>query len=303
MQILITGGTGFIGQALLRYWSAAGHELTVLSRRPQSNTAQSHYVQSLNDVPPGRAPQAVVNLAGASLAGKRWSARYKTELVDSRVQGTRVLTAWMRSLPVPPAVLLSASAIGYYGARGSEALDESSAAGSGFSSDLCSAWESEALAAGEAGTRVCLVRLGVVLDAGGGAFTEMARPFKLGIASWPGSGHQCLSWVHRNDVVAAMDFLLHHEALAGAVNVTAPQPVTQRRFCTAMRKQFTSLPGMPVPAVVMRLMLGEMADELLLTGQCVHPQRLEEAGFHWQHPDIDSALLAILAPHAGDKLP
>lgn len=303
MHILMTGGTGFVGEALLQHWLAAGHDVTVLSRTAHADREHCRYVTTLGAVSSTPGPQAVVNLAGASLAGKRWDAAYKQEMLESRVAGTRTLTDWMCSLAEPPQVLLNASAIGFYGPRGNETVDEESAPGSGFASELCRAWEEQALAAAAAGVRVCLLRLGVVLDANGGAFTQMAQPFRLGIASWPGSGRQYLSWVHRADVVAAFDYLLQHEGFSGAVNVTAPQPVTQREFCRAMRAHFTTLPGMPVPAPVMRLLLGEMADELLLTGQRVVPQGLEDAGFLWQHADIGSALDAILEPHAGDKLP
>ncbi len=303
MHILITGGTGFVGEALREHWLAAGHELTILSRSAHPDTRNCRYVQTLEAVPASPSPEAVVNLAGASLAGKRWTAAYKKTLVDSRVEGTRALVAWMRGLPVPPRVLLNASAIGFYGPRDSEPLGEDAAAGSGFASELCQAWEAQALAVADIGVRVCLLRLGVVLDAGGGAFVQMAQPFRMGIASWPGGGEQYLSWVHRADAVAAFDFLLQQEAMSGPVNVTAPAPVTQRDFCAAMREHFRTLPGMPVPGAVMRLLLGEMADELLLTGQRVMPQRLQASGFLWRHPDIHSALEAMLGAHAGDRLP
>jgi hypothetical protein len=260
-------------------------------------------VQTLEAVSTSPSPEVVVNLAGASLAGKRWTAAYKKTLVDSRVEGTRTLVEWMCSLPTAPRVLLNASAIGFYGPRGSEQLDEDAAPGSGFASELCRAWEARALEAAQAGVRVCLLRLGVVLDAEGGAFAQMAQPFRMGIASWPGGGRQYLSWIHRADAVAAFDFLLQQETMSGPVNVTAPEPVTQRDFCAAMRMHFRTLPGMPVPGAVMRLLLGEMADELLLTGQRVLPRRLQSAGFSWQHPAINTALEAILHAHAGDRLP
>tara|TARA_R100000005_G_scaffold68663_1_gene36583 strand:+ start:24525 stop:25436 length:912 start_codon:yes stop_codon:yes gene_type:complete len=303
MHILMTGGTGFVGEALREHWLSAGHELTILSRSAHPDTRHCRYVQTLEAVPASPSPEAVVNLAGASLAGKRWTAAYKKTLVDSRVDGTRALVEWMSSRPTPPRVLLNASAIGFYGPRGSEPLEEDAAAGSGFASELCQAWEAQALELAAAGVRVCLLRLGVVLDADGGAFVQMAQPFRMGIASWPGDGRQYLSWVHRADAVAAFDFLLQQEAFSGPVNVTAPQPVTQRGFCVAMRQHFRTLPGMPVPGLVMRLLLGEMADELLLTGQRVIPRRLQESGFLWRHPDINSALEAMLDRHAGDRLP
>ena len=295
MHILITGGTGFIGQA--------GHRISILSRSQHRDTAQCTFVRSLRELSPDSAPDAVINLAGASLAGKRWTRAYKEELVASRVQGTRALVAYFTESADPPRALLSASAIGYYGPRGDDALTEEAAPGSGFSSELCQAWEQEAARAAEAGIRTCLLRLGVVLDRQGGALKEMALPFRFGVASWPGSGHQYLSWIHRQDVVAAMAFLLAEDTLAGPFNLTAPGPVTQREFCRAMRKHFRNLPGMPVPGPVMRLLLGEMAGELLLSGQRVVPAGLQRAGFEFRYPGIDDALAAIFGAQAGDRLP
>lgn len=303
MHILITGGTGFIGQALVPHLQAAGHRITILSRSRHPDTGQCTFVRTLHELQPGNAIDAVVNLAGASLAGKRWTRAYKQELVASRVQGTRVLVDFFAGLAQPPKVLLSASAIGYYGPRGDGPLGEHSAPGSGFSSELCQAWEAEAGRAAAAGIRTCLLRLGVVLDKQGGALRQMTLPFRLGVASWPGSGHQYLSWIHRADVVAAIVRLLEDTNLEGAFNLTAPAPVTQRDFCRAMQEHFLTLPGMPVPSTVMRVMLGEMADELLLTGQRVLPDALQAAGFTFQYPNIAAALAAIFDPQAGDKLP
>ncbi|MEQ8800731.1 TIGR01777 family oxidoreductase [Haliea sp.] len=303
MHILITGGTGFIGQALVPHLLQAGHRISILSRSRHRDTAQCTFLRSLEELSPDSAPDAVINLAGASLAGKRWTRAYKEELVASRVQGTRALVTYFAESAEPPRVLLSASAIGYYGPRGDDALTEEAAPGSGFSSELCQAWEQEAARAAEAGIRTCLLRLGVVLDRQGGALKEMALPFRFGVASWPGSGHQYLSWIHRQDVVAAMEFLLAEDTLAGPFNLTAPGPVTQREFCHAMRKHFRTLPGMPVPSPVMRLLLGEMAGELLLSGQRVLPAGLRRAGFEYRYPGIDDTLAAIFGTQAGDRLP
>jgi uncharacterized protein len=303
MHILITGGTGFIGQALVPQLLGAGHRISILSRGRHRNTEQCSYVRSLEELQTATSPDAVINLAGASLAGGRWTRAYKQELVASRVQGTRALVDFLAGLARPPEVLLSASAIGYYGPRGAEPLGEDSAPGSGFSSELCQAWEAEAARAAEAGIRTCLLRLGVVLDKQGGALKQMTLPFRLGVASWPGSGHQYLSWIHREDAVAAMMRLLDDRGLAGAFNLTAPGPVTQRGFTRAMQAHFLTLPGMPIPGPVMRVMLGEMADELLLTGQRVLPNALQAAGFVFRYPDIAAALAAIFDAQAGDRLP
>jgi uncharacterized protein (TIGR01777 family) len=303
MHLLITGGTGFIGSALIQSLIADDHQVTILSRSASGNSPSCHYVRTLDDVPPASRIDAVINLAGASLAGKRWNAAYKRELVASRTETTRTLIDYLAQREQRPAVLLSASAIGIYGHRGDRLLDENAAVGSGFAADLCRQWESEAGRAADLGIRTCIMRFGVVLDAGGGALTDMARSFRMGIASWPGTGDQYFSWVHRADVVAAMRFLLQGEQLHGVFNVTAPNPVTHREFGAALRTHFRTLPGMPIPGAALRLLLGEMADELLLNGQRVLPSALDEAGFGFRYPHVESALAGIFSGHAGVRLP
>lgn len=294
MHVLVTGGTGFIGSALLPRLLGDGHEVTVLSRAKHVDSGGIRYVQSLDEVPSDATLDAVINLAGASLNGKRWTDAYKREMVESRLETTAAVVDLCRRLAHPPSVLVSASAIGFYGDRGDELLDEQSGAGEGFSAELCRDWEAAAREAEPLGIRVCLARLGVVFDREGGAFAELSRPFRFGIANWLGSGRQYLSWVHRADVVSALAFLLEDEALSGPVNVTAPEPVTHRELCTALRRKLTTLPGMPVPGFVMRMLLGEVADELLLAGQKVLPRRLEAAGFTFHYRAIDAALGQLL---------
>lgn len=294
MHILLTGGTGFIGSALVPRLLTQKHTLTILSRSSHSDTDDCHYIRNLDELADDAQIDAVINLAGASLAGARWTPGYKREIVDSRLETTRQLVACMTRLQVPPAVLLNASAIGYYG-HGGHPVTEADAAGEGFSADLCRRWEEAAGHAEALGTRVCLARFGVVLDAGGGAFEELFRPFRFGLANWIGSGHQWLSWVHRSDVIAALIFLLEHDELSGPFNITAPEPVTARGMCEAIKQQRKTLLTAPVPAMVMRIMLGEMADELLINGQKVLPERLANSGFTFDHPTLKNALHAILA--------
>ena len=291
MRILVTGGTGFIGQALLPALVEDGHAVLVLTRQALEGDVNVSYVNKLDDIDAG--VDAVINLAGASLAGKRWSAAYKEEIVSSRLQTTSVLGAFFASGVDAPQVWLNASAIGFYGPSGDEPLAEDAAAGSGFSAELCQAWEAAAVKACPEATRLCLLRLGVVLDKDDGAYPQMAAPFKLGVANWVGSGSQYLSWVHRQDVVAAMHFLIREASLAGPFNVTAPEPVTSRAFCDAMKAAHRTWLTLPMPAPAMRLLVGEMADELLLTGQRVLPKALEESGFAFAYPRIDAALSAI----------
>ena len=295
MNYLITGGTGFIGTALIEALLRDGRTVTVLTRQARQGRGPLAFVSSLDSIPAETRFDAVVNLAGASLAGGRWNATYKQEIVSSRLATTEQLVKYLRRLEEPPEVLLSASAIGYYGHHGDELLTEDGAVTPGFSHDLCQRWEAAAMDASDIGTRVCLLRFGVVLDRDGGAMVEMARPFRFGVANWLGSGRQWLSWVHRQDVVAAIRFLQDREDLSGPFNITAPEPVTSRGFCDAMKKHRRTLVTAPVPATVMRLLVGEMADELLLNGQRVAPARLQAAGFEFQYPRLDGALADILA--------
>ena len=294
MHILITGGTGFIGTPLVARLVSSGHTVTVLSRQALASTDPVSYISSLDDIDDGEVVDAIINLAGASLAAKRWSTAYKEEIFSSRLDTTRDLLAMISRLEQPPAVLLSASAIGVYGHHGDEILDEDGLQVAGFAQSLCSQWEALALEAQQYGVRVCLLRLGVVLDEGGGAFSEMARPFRLGIANWMGDGHQWLSWVHRQDVLAALEFLLEKSTLSGPFNITGPDPVTSRGFCDAMKRRRRTVLTAPVPAVAMRLLVGEMADELLLNGQRVVPAALQAAGFEFRYETLDQALEAIL---------
>lgn len=293
MHYLVTGGTGFIGSALIPQLLADGHSVTVLSRRPASIEKALRYISSLDVIAADTRIDTVINMAGASLAGKRWTQEYKQEIIASRLATTQSLLKLMARLDTPPQLLLSASAIGYYGHHGDEPLTEDGAVVPGFSQELCQRWETAAMQASALGVRVCLLRLGVVLDSAGGAMEEMARPFKFGVANWIGSGNQWLSWVHRRDVVAAIRFLQEHAELSGPFNVTAPEPVTSRDFCAAMKRHKRTLITVPMPALVMKLLVGEMAEELLLQGQRVVPARLQAAGFRFALPALDDALADI----------
>ena len=294
MHILMTGGTGFIGAALAESLVAAGHSVTVLTRQDRVAGDGVRFLRSLDEITDDSVIDGVVNLAGASLAGRRWTTAYKREILESRLDTTRALLQLMERLDRKPEVLVSASAVGYYGHHGDEALGEDGASTPGFSSDLCHRWEALALQAEPLGVRVCLARLGVVLGRGGGALEQMARPFRFGIANWLGDGRQWLSWVHRRDVIAALSMLLERVDLSGPFNVTAPEPVTSRGFCDAMKRRKKTVVTAPVPAALMRLMVGEMADELLLNGQRVVPVRLQSAGFEFEYPDLDGALKDII---------
>ncbi|MEM6483505.1 MAG: TIGR01777 family oxidoreductase [Pseudomonadota bacterium] len=293
MHILVTGGTGFIGTALVPALLQQQHAVSVLTRQLNPDIIDgAHYERELaNIVEP---VDAVINLAGASLAGQRWSPEYKEEMRSSRIEFTRQLGSHFAASETQPSVWVNASAIGFYGASLDQGFTEEDAPGSGFSAQLCNDWEAAAAdAAGDA--RLCLLRLGVVLDAGGGAFVEMSRSFRLGMASWMGTGQQFLSWIHRHDAVAAILRLLDSQDASGVFNLTAPGAVTSREFCSTLRRYYRTLVALPVPALALRLLVGEMANELLLTGQRVAPTRLEELAFEFAYPDIDDAVKSIRA--------
>ena len=294
MHILLTGATGFIGGALVPRLLAAGHTLTVYSRQYRANQTRLAYIDTIEKLD-GLAPvDAVINLAGESLAAKRWTKAYKKRLLSSRIDLTDQLIEALASHGHTPAAFLSASAIGWYGNRGNIKLDEASSGGEGFAAALCEQWEASAhSAADKLQSRVVTLRLGVVLDRSGGAWPQLILPFKLGLQNWPGSGHQVLSWIHRQDAVAAIEFCLAGD-LVGPVNLTAPLPVTYRELATAIDSHKRLWLPAPIPAWAMRIMLGEMADELLLNGQYVVPNRLTHAGFEFEYADIETALSALL---------
>ena len=293
MHILMTGGTGLIGTATSAALYDAGHKLTILTRRARSKTAEATYVTSLADCaePVG----AVINLAGAGLADRRWSNAYKRQIVSSRVDFTRELVAWLGEREQPPKKLISASAIGFYGASEDQAFAEGDVPGTGFSAELCQSWEEEAARAADYGTQVSLLRFGVVLAREGGALGRMTQSFPLGVESWLGSGDQWLSWIHLVDAVRVIQHVLDCEYSAGVYNTVAPEPARHRELAHEAGRQSKTWLKLGVPAVAARIMAGEMAEELLLTGQRVLPARLLEDGFQFHYPDLKKALVDLMA--------
>jgi uncharacterized protein len=291
LSVLMTGGTGLIGSALCQHWQQRGIHCTILSRdSTKLDTAGQRFISSLDQLGDDAVFDVIVNLAGAPMAAQRWNKAYKDTLYDSRICTTRALVKLVARLETKPALLLNASAVGVYGHQQKHPLDESASEMPGFSNQLCEAWEREAGRMVEQGVRVCLLRLGVVLAPQGGALAELQRSFKMGVGSWFGSGEQWLSWIHLSDVIAAMDYLLENTDLEGAFNFTAPNPVTAREFCQTMNRTYQTLFSMGVPAQLARLLLGEVADELLLNGQCVVPRRLQDSGFEFAFPELGLAL-------------
>lgn len=294
MRILITGGSGFIGQALCRSLLADRDEVVVLTRDARRARkrlpAEVALVERLREA--GNV-DAVVNLAGENLADHRWTAARKQAIRESRLGTTRGLVEWMAAREHKPRVLVSGSAVGWYGPRGDEPLSEDASPGSDFAAWLCRDWEAEAEAATALGVRVCRIRTGIVLDADGGALAKMLLPFRLGLGGRFGDGRQWMSWIARADVVGLILWLIRTESARGAYNATAPAPVTNADFSAALGAALHRPVLLPVPAFVLRVMLGEMAD-LLLTGQRVIPAHAQTQGFRFRYSDLPAALRAIV---------
>lgn len=297
MNVLVTGGTGFVGTAVCQHLLADGSGVMVLTR--ESRRAAAHFdgrvtvLESLDEVPDAMTPEAIVNLAGRSLGSARWRKATMDDFVDSRVRTTRALLGYIEHARAKPKVLISGSAVGYYGARGDEELDENTAAGDEYQSDLCKAWEAEAERARGLGVRVCLLRMGVVLGSAGGALGSLLPSFRFGLGGYLGDGRQWMSWIHLDDLVGIIEWLLVSDALDGAFNCTAPYPVTNRAFA----RELASTLGRPalvrIPGWAVRLKVGGMA-HLFLTGQKVLPKKISEAGYRFAHPDLPAALSNIL---------
>ena len=303
MKILVTGSTGLVGTALVSALAGAGHTVCRLVRPETKSTsglkdgfdvAWNPMTGELGGAAVGA--DAVVNLAGAPIADKRWTAQRKPLLRSSRVDATRALVTALAKMNARPRVLVSASAIGYYGNRGDEILSEESAPGNDFLSERTREWEAETVKAEALGIRVVRARIGIVLARDGGALPKMMAPFKLGVGGRIGNGKQWTSWVTLEDTVAILKLALEQGAVRGAINVTAPNPVRNAEFTKALGAALHRPAIFPVPAFVLRLAMGEMADALLLASQRVMPKALEKLGHKFLQPGLSSALKRVLNP-------
>jgi len=295
MNILLSGSTGLVGRAILPALDLH-HAVTALVRRAPCGPREVTWDATSDrwDLPGN--VEAVVHLAGENIAAGRWTESRKAALWDSRVLGTRYLVQKLLRQSTPPKVVLSASAVGYYGACGADVVTEESPAGTDFLGRMAEAWERELLPLEAAHVRVVKLRFGVILSRQGGALAKMLPLFRIGLGSPLGSGTQWMSWIAIQDVVEAILFCLRHDTAAGPLNIVAPQPVTNREF-TALLAAAVHRPVMPaVPAFVLRLLLGEMADAALLSSVRAHPARLQALGFQFQYPELGRAFAAVLQP-------
>jgi uncharacterized protein (TIGR01777 family) len=296
MTVAVSGASGLVGSALTARLEAAGHTIKRLVRRAAQRPGEITWDpdRAAVDVDALRGLDAVIHLAGENIAKGRWTAEKKRRIRTSRVEGTRLLVDALTRLDAKPRVLVAASAIGYYGDRGGEKLDETAAPGDGFLAEVCRAWEAATTPAMDTGIRVVSARLGVVLAGNGGALGAILIPFKLGVGGPVGNGRQYMSWITIDDAARAFEFALTNERLSGPVNFVSPEPVTNAQFTKALGRVLRRPAVLPMPAFAARLALGQMADELLLASTRVVPSRLTDAGFPFEHPQIEPALRHVL---------
>ncbi len=311
MKIVIAGGTGFLGRPLSARFAADGHDVVILTRHttsdqapPGTRLATWHPTGDLGswaDEIDGAA--AVVNLAGESIAARRWSDAQKSRILESRVQATRSLAAAIRRARTSPSVFISGSAVGYYGPLGDEMVTEDHRPGSDFLARVSVQWEAEATGGVGSHTRVVCVRTGLVLEKDGGALPQMLPPFKLGVGGPAGSGRQYWPWIHRADWVDIIRWTVDTPSVRGPINATGPAPVTNTEFAHALGRTLHRPAFMPAPAFALRIMLGEMADALLLSGQRALPAKAERLGYTFLYPRVEDALAAIFkkAPIEGSS--
>ena len=294
---LISGGSGLIGSKLCQQLIAEGHHVTVLSRTP--NTVKDKCginvkaIQSLTEILPDSTINIVINLAGEPIANAKWTNKRKKLLESSRINTTREIVNWILNRKQKPECFISGSAVGWYGDSGDQILTEQSKYHDEYTHKLCAAWEQQALQAGNAGIRVCIVRTGLVLASKGGMLQKMLLPFKLNLGGTLGDGHQYMPWIHISDMINLLIFLASNKDLKGVFNASAPNPVTNHEFTTELAKQLHRYKLLPAPKWLLKILLGEMSS-LLLTGQRAVPQRALENGFNFTYPRLAPALNNIL---------
>ncbi|MEI7751360.1 MAG: TIGR01777 family oxidoreductase [Candidatus Omnitrophota bacterium] len=303
MRIVLAGGTGFIGRALKQKLLSAGHEVVVLTRKSSAGAKARESFVAWDGRNTGEwaasldGADAVINLSGENIAAKRWTPEQKQKILASRVDATRAIVNAIGLARQKPALLINASAVGYYGDAGNRELTEARARGAGFLAETCESWETEARKAERLGVRVILARLGPVLGEKGGMLSKMLPPFRFFLGAPLGTGKQWISWVHQEDVTGALLFMLEQGDLSGPVNVTSGVPATMKDFCRTLAKILSRPSWPPVPSIFLKMLMGEMAT-IILASQKVLPLRLLEAGYHFRYPDLSAAFAAILKENA-----
>ncbi len=307
-RYLITGGSGFIGTALIKELLIENHDVTVLTRSEvktaqyfesiianeredyQSKTRVTT-INSLDNLNPEKSFDIVINLAGQGIADKRWSDAVKQQLIDSRINTTKALHEYLKDVLVKPDVFISGSALGYYGLTESdEEINEDGTTDNSFSSRLCQQWEAEAKKIEALGIRTCYLRTGIVLGKNGGALAKMLPPFKMGLGGPIGDGKQWMSWIHMDDIIGMIRLAIDNESVKGAINGTAPNPVTNKQFSKTLGKVLKRPAIFPMPAFVVKLLFGQMGEELLLAGQRIVPNKITQAGYEFVYPKLEDAL-------------
>lgn len=290
--VLIAGASGLIGRALAARLERAGHDVRLLVRRAAIVPREISWDPAAGRLDPAAIAgvDAIVNLAGENIAAGRWTPARRTAILRSRVEATRTLVLALQQLPRKPEVVVSASAVGYYGDRGDEILSEEASIGQGFLSEVCLAWETHAEGAARAGVRTVLLRFGVVLAAAGGALAKMLPVFRAGLGGRVGSGRQWMSWVGLEDAVGVVEHALADPRCRGPVNVVAPAAATNAEFTAALASVLRRPAVLPVPAAALRLLFGEMADGTLLASTRAEPRALRRCGYEFRHPTLDAAL-------------
>lgn len=307
MRIVISGGTGFLGSPLAEMYAEEGHDVRVLTRSLMSGDFRHDPgtgvpgVTRVGWVPDGKSgpwatvidgADAVINLAGESIDAGRWTPQRKARLRDSRLLATRSLATAILAVKAPPRVFVSSSAVGFYGPAGDQPLTEASPAGRGFLAGLCEEWEKEAQCVTRAETRLAIVRSGIVLERSGGALARMITPFRWFVGGRIGSGRQYFSWIHRLDWMELVRWIVQQQEVRGAINATAPEPVTNKELARALGRALHRPRLVPAPAFALKLIVGEMADSIV-TGQRVIPARAQALGYHFRYPNIDQAFRGI----------
>ena len=295
MNILITGGTGFIGSVLCDRLARDRHDIVVLSREPEKVKPQFKGISNLGQLKKDQAFDVVINLAGEPIADKRWTDKQKSRIYESRIDTTKSLIEYLKAVDAKPDLLINGSAIGYYGVNKEEkVIDEQGSGDDSFSSYLCQQWEAAALPAQALGIRTCLLRTGIVIGKSGGALSKMLAPFKMGLGGKIGDGKHWMPWIHLDDLVGIILFCMENQKISGAVNGVSPNPVTNIEFTKILGKVLRRSTFFSVPSVVIKMLMGQMGEELLLSGKRIQPVAVLEAGYDFQYPALEAALSNVL---------